>query len=439
MSTQTSQARNARRQELIKLNSNEGSSEPEGHLDASLKRNTAFIKRLRGSLHLTESADTLIKEVNGLALEKYLQETIAACVEGAQRAKTSVEIWNAVEVISALHRRFGREAFSNPFAAHLGALLKPPSFAIVNKTIANDVREKDDVARITRQRPLLRLFGELEAVNVVRSTSSKHGHETYLILKDLLADKDNLLANIPLAIGFVKTLGSIYLPTSDEPLPGLPPAEMGVSAAVQEASQKLLRAYHSALASKAAKDHLTVLQTEQRNDEAYIRSGEIFEDRQAAFERLAKAAERGWAGLVSLSEALNVPTPEQPSLPTSNIVSSLINTGHATSTFGPSEEDVYNSTSLWADEAEKRFYEDIVDLRDEVPAALLGFTAKAGSEETLTTSSPIGNASQEPALIDSPLILANDEVDNDTDVMVQEPDDRKQYVSGSLFQRALLK
>lgn len=69
-----------------------------GALDSSLKRNTAFIKRLRTSLQAADSVAALIKEVNVLNLGKYTSELVAATLEGLARCKTGTEIAGAVEV-----------------------------------------------------------------------------------------------------------------------------------------------------------------------------------------------------------------------------------------------------------------------------------------------------------------------------------------------------
>lgn len=69
-----------------------------GSLDASLKRNTAYIKRLRTSLHASDSVAVLTKEVRQLSLDKYISELISAAAEGVTRCKSGTEIAGAVDV-----------------------------------------------------------------------------------------------------------------------------------------------------------------------------------------------------------------------------------------------------------------------------------------------------------------------------------------------------
>jgi len=46
---------------------------------------------------------------------------------------------------------------------------------------------------------------------------------------------------------------------------------------------------------------------DKRNHEAYIRSGEVFEDREKSYEKAVKAWERGWASVTQLVPILSIP------------------------------------------------------------------------------------------------------------------------------------
>jgi len=79
--------------ELI-LASSTGSSKS---LDSSLKRHTAFIKRIRQSVG-AENRDQLLKDIETLSLEKYVDELGSAVLDGISRCKTEKDVWSAVEV-----------------------------------------------------------------------------------------------------------------------------------------------------------------------------------------------------------------------------------------------------------------------------------------------------------------------------------------------------
>lgn len=72
-------------------------TEPSKALDSSLKRHTALIKRMRQSLG-SENHAQVLKDLESLSLEKYVDEISSAAVEGIGRCKTEKDVWSAVEV-----------------------------------------------------------------------------------------------------------------------------------------------------------------------------------------------------------------------------------------------------------------------------------------------------------------------------------------------------
>jgi regulator of nonsense transcripts 2 len=75
-----------------------GKSSENAKLDSSLKRHTALIKRIRQSM-ATDNRDQIMKEIESLSLEKYVDELAGAVVEGLGRCKTEKDVWSAVEVL----------------------------------------------------------------------------------------------------------------------------------------------------------------------------------------------------------------------------------------------------------------------------------------------------------------------------------------------------
>jgi regulator of nonsense transcripts 2 len=77
-----------------------GLREPKGPLDSSLKKHTTLLNKLRSAL-LTTPPATLIKEIDGLTLGKYMEEIAVAVVEGIGASKGGkVDIDGAEEVRS---------------------------------------------------------------------------------------------------------------------------------------------------------------------------------------------------------------------------------------------------------------------------------------------------------------------------------------------------
>ena len=69
-----------------------------GSLDSSLKKNTAFIKRLRTSLN-ADNQSALLKDISSLSLEKYIPEVVSAASEGLTKCKSISDSLAAVEVL----------------------------------------------------------------------------------------------------------------------------------------------------------------------------------------------------------------------------------------------------------------------------------------------------------------------------------------------------
>lgn len=78
------------------------STGPKGPLDSSLKKHTTLLNRLKSAL-LVGPADTIIKEIDGLVLTKYLEEIVAAVIEGASRGRGDPEV--AVDVSTYMEFR----------------------------------------------------------------------------------------------------------------------------------------------------------------------------------------------------------------------------------------------------------------------------------------------------------------------------------------------
>ncbi|VDC06351.1 unnamed protein product [Peniophora sp. CBMAI 1063] len=360
-------------------------------LDSSLKRHTALIKRMRQSIG-ADNRDTILKDVEQLALEKYIEEIAGAIPEGIARCKTDKDAWAATEVISALHRRFPA-TFTPAIISSLGAALAPtPKAALA--AMSPEQREKEEQARVTRQRPVLRVCSELALVGIIRDAPGRAGGEWIMrALRELLSG-DPSLSSLPLLTTFLKSYARPYLglnppastnkQVSADVQPGALSAEAAsdfpelggaakeeeelVEKEIRERFKKMCEGYFDNVAKKLVIEHKRLQEQDRRNHEAYIRSGEIFEDRQQAYEKMTKSYEKLHASCQTLSELLYMP---MPSLPTSSSTSASIQIG--TDAGGNlRDEDEIVVGGKWEDEEERRFFEDLQDLREMVPRSVLG-------------------------------------------------------------------
>ena len=66
-------------------------------LDSSLKRHTALIKKIKQSMGV-DNHDQILKDIDTLSLEKYIDEIAGAVTEGIVRCKLEKDVWSAAEV-----------------------------------------------------------------------------------------------------------------------------------------------------------------------------------------------------------------------------------------------------------------------------------------------------------------------------------------------------
>lgn len=387
-------SRHVKRAQLKQLNDDRAGEELAKALDSSLKRHTALIKRIKQSMGV-DNHDQILKDIDTLSLEKYIDEIAGAVTEGIVRCKLEKDVWSAAEVISALHRRFPK-TFTPVLVSSLAAALAPPPRAAL-AAMAPEQREKEDATRVSRQRPVLRVCSELSLVGIIRDGPGRSGGEWIMkALRDLLSN-DPSLSSLPLLTTFLKSFSRPFLgltPPSSKQIsataePGTLSSETtshennSISLTVKEEEEliekdirdrfkKMCEGYFDNVAKKLVIEHKRLQEQDRRNHEAYIRSGEIFEDRQQAYEKMTKNYDKLLASCQTLSELLYLPLP---SLPTSSHASSSIQIGNNTgSILNDDAEELALAASggKWEDEEERRFFEDIQDLREVVPKSILG-------------------------------------------------------------------
>lgn len=171
-------------------------------LDSALKKHTALIKRMRQSM-ASDNRDQILKDIDTLSLEKYLDEIVAASIDGISRCKSEKDVWSAVEILSALHRRFPT-SFTPNLVSALSTSLSVPSRASLSN-LTPDQREKEDSARVVRQRPVLRVCSELALVGVISG-----GEWVMKAVKEMLSN-DPSLSSLPLLATFLKSYAYPFL------------------------------------------------------------------------------------------------------------------------------------------------------------------------------------------------------------------------------------
>lgn len=409
-------------------------------LDSSMKKNTAFIKRLRTTINAAGQA-TFIQEIRTLSLHKYLSELISACFEGLTKLKTPGEVAAGVEIVSALHQRFGPEEFTCYIGWLIGRGLSTPDKSQL-KALPQEVREREERDRVSRQRVLLRVATELWLVGVLKSLEDvtrpeeagktrdvgkvldgpkpktngvKHDHmdpEPFPleVLKDMLGhDREHV--NLPLVVVFVKTFawdilgsqttqaegrksvaedGTTFVAdgeagpgatNEDESTPSQDPPI--VEAGLQQRFRNILVRYFEDVKAHVTRDQKHLASQGKRNAEAYVKSGEVFEDRQSNYEKQSKSQEKLVSNAQVLASALGVEMPDLSEKESSN--------AGADSSIGLVKTGEYlrgqaDGAGIWEDEEERRFYENLTDLKERVPGILL----EDGKKKKTDTDEQVG-------------------------------------------------
>ncbi len=404
-------------------------------LDSSLKKNTAFIKRLRTAI-TAAGTPTFLQEIRSLSLQKYLSEVISASYEGLTKLKTPGEIAAGVEITSALHQRFGPADYTCYLGWLIGRGLSTPDKGQL-KNLGLEAREKEEKERLTRHRALLKVVTELWLVGLLRSlddvarpedatargkentgpASSKLGEAVgkskpgqgvgkvgsidaepfpLEVLKDLLGhDKEH--ANLPLVVVFVKTFGWDVLgikssstdvqksvksdgaistapetydqsSTDEDPTTKVEDPPL-TSAELQQRFKNVLNRYFEDVKVHIVKDNKNITAQGRRNAEAYVKSGEVFEDRQANHDKQLKSQEKLIANAQILCDALE--NQEMPDLKEKETQETGGFTGIGLVKTGEYLRGQADGAGIWEDDEERRFYENLIDLQDRVPGILL--------------------------------------------------------------------
>jgi regulator of nonsense transcripts 2 len=390
-----------------------------------MKRNTAFIKRLRTAVSASAQAQFL-QEIRTLSLHKYLSEIISACYEGLCKLKSPGEIAAGVEIVSALHQRFGPTEFTAYIGWYIGRGLSTPDKSQL-KSLAQDVREREEKDRLARQRVLLRVATELWLVGVLRSledvsrpeeagktrdtvklaepsskTKAANGNRAenvdaepfpLEVLKDMLGhDRDHV--NLPLVVIFVKAFAWDILGAKtssaegrktvnedgtttadkneetsatedDEALVKDPPI---TSPELRQRFKNILNRYFEDVKAHIVRDQQHLVTQSRKNAEAYVKSGEVFEDRQANYEKQVKSQEKLTANAQVLADAIGA---DMPDLKEKDSSANDGNGGIGLVKAGDYLRGSSDGAGIWEDEDERRFYENLIDLKDRVPGILL--------------------------------------------------------------------
>lgn len=194
----------SRREELFELNTKawegeENVFEISNKLDSSLKKNTAFIKKLRMGIN-QESSKQLIEAIKTTSLEKYINEISAALCESLTYVSKNSDIEAAVEIVSALHQRFCL-LFTPYIELYFSHLMEIPK---------ENIELKEDKERLNKIKNILKFSIEFYIYGIFRTIEDMPKNELPNYLNELIKNKKS---NIPFMIPLIKEIMSYKIET----------------------------------------------------------------------------------------------------------------------------------------------------------------------------------------------------------------------------------
>lgn len=356
--------RQQQKAELREKNLNAAANRPEeaffSKLDSNLRKNTAFVKKLKT---ITEAQkDSLMRDMAGLNLTKYISEAAASIVEA--KLKMS-DIQTAVQLCSALHQRY------TDFSAQL----------LENWQKVLPLKKDDKNTNLSKTRVDLRFFAELvacgvftqkEGLPVLKSlltfltTSDREDHSNLSILLSFCRHcGDDFAGLVPRRVRLLCEKHGCQLPTSD-----LLPVEK------QKNIQGLLKEYFRLICHHLQKDHKNLQSMERHNRRVLQTKGELSSDQKEKCEAAHLAFQKLSSTTQQFAEILDE---DMPDLPMEEMTSLDSEAGSLDvhNRFKGGELD--SASSLWEDEDVRSFYENLPDLMAFIPGILYKDSAQAAS------------------------------------------------------------
>ncbi|KAJ2649188.1 mRNA decay protein [Coemansia sp. RSA 1250] len=391
--------------------------EPAGQLDANIKKNTGFIKKCKTNLG-QESAQ-LVREVRMLKLEKYVSEIVPAVLEGMLKFKAGSEYVAGINVISALHTRFPKQ-FTAELVGQMLRLLVPPSLNALNAMSAEQ-REREEQARLGRQKAVLRMLGEMFVSGLLWAIDTQPegvgeldlaaafalsrapitSNKTAAKVKDMvqqpghcvlvgalqnlfLSDREHHLS-LTLATGFAKAFKADFGLGQDESFLTSIVCE-GVDAPVVTAEtckrvQAVLQDYLNSAVERLQTMYRGLAKMRKNNEERLFNKGVLHADIKERFERNVHSFSKLSDNVGALCDVLGRSRPQfEDSSANKDQLGIVFDTSSASAAGTPNAD----STGIWEDDEERTFYENVLDLQSRLPPSMLDPGRKqAQSPETL--------------------------------------------------------
>uniref|UniRef100_A0A336MDV6 CSON014173 protein n=1 Tax=Culicoides sonorensis TaxID=179676 RepID=A0A336MDV6_CULSO len=311
-------------------------------LDSSLKKNTAFVKKVKQ--FTASQLDTLLNDLSGLNLTKYISEISVGLSE--TKLKLS-DIPAALTLCTKIHQIY--PDFGKSFLENWQKVLM--------------IKPGEKVSNPSKMRVDLRFFAELLSCGIFPTKAALGTLGTTLIA--LMQHDTTDHANISIIISFCKNCGEEFgglhpmrmIQLAEKYQKTLPKSSL-LPEDKQQVFKQRLKDYYTSLAKHLKSEHKE-LQIAERNKRKQIQSkGEISQEKREQLESLQASYDKLLSSTQILSDLLNEPMPELP-----------IDTEQAEEGGIVNISDDFTNVQLdpWGDEDTKMFYTDLPDLRGILP------------------------------------------------------------------------
>lgn len=310
--------------------------------------------------------DVILREMSSLNLTKYVGEVAAAMVEAKLKM---TDLQAAVEICSSMHQRYGE------FGEHL----------LENWRKIMSLKKDEKVSNPSKLRVDLRFYSETVSVGIF---TLKEGLPLLgQVLTTLVALDKEEHANVAIVLTFCKHCGDDYaglVPRkirllADKHRYEVPAGDLLPPEKKRNVLQ-LLRDYYQTVCKHLVSEYKELNAVERSNRRTLLTKGEVHANRtdkaealQASFSKLLTSAEQ-------LSDLLDLELPE--------LIADEAKRREDELDAAENEDAMVEESalgSLWEDEEDKSFYENLTDLKAFIPAILYKDSSQTAGVGNATT------------------------------------------------------
>lgn len=338
-------------------------------LDSSIKKNTAFVKKLR---NMTETQkEVILKDLNSLNLSHYVSELANAIVE----VKIKVtEIPMAAKICSALHLRY--RDFANQLRLSWAKNLpKKPTDAFNASKMRTDVRLFAELllSGILPTKEALPMFGSLLTLLI---TGDKEKHNNLNILLSFCKQYGIEFAGlVPRKMRLLAEKYNHTIPHSDF-----------LSVERKKGVFNLLKDYYRSLVGHVQREHEKLVRMEKEIHKAMVLRGELPPNQKETFETRNSDFQKLWTATQQFADVVDEDLP----ILKKNIEADDLLADQTVVTFDLSNRfksadgsggDLVGPDQIWEDEETRTFYVHFPDLKELIPAILYKDSLKEAADQ----------------------------------------------------------